>query len=44
MLERTGEAIGIVFGPGHMKRSQDFEFATIITQKDYEMNVMDRND
>ncbi len=44
VLERTGEAIGIVFGPGHMKRSQDFEFATIITQKDYEMNVMDRND
>ena len=44
VLESTGEAIGIVFGPGHMERSQDFEFATIITQKDYEMDARDRND
>jgi S1-C subfamily serine protease len=41
VLERTGEAIGIVFGPGQMKRSQDFEFATVITRKDYEMAVED---
>lgn len=44
VLERAGQAVGIVFGPGHMKRSQDFEFATIITQKDYEMVKKNRID
>jgi S1-C subfamily serine protease len=44
VLERTGEAIGIVFGPGHMRRFQDFEFATIITHKDYEMAMGERID
>jgi S1-C subfamily serine protease len=36
ILKRTGEVIGIVFGPGLIKRSSNFEWATQITQSDYD--------
>lgn len=41
VLERTGEVIGIIFGPGEIKRFQDFEWATAITQVDYEKAIGD---
>jgi len=41
VLERTGEVIGIVFGPGKIRHSQDFEWATAITQIDYKQAIRD---
>jgi len=35
ILERTGEVIGIIYGPGPTERIFGFEWATPITQEDY---------
>lgn len=43
VLERTGEVIGIVFGPGLIKRTSDFEWATQITQSDYDLAIESSN-
>ena len=39
IVEKTGEVIGIVFGPGPIKRSKDFTFATPIAQSDYGLAI-----
>jgi S1-C subfamily serine protease len=41
VLETTKEVIGVVYGPGGMKRYSDFELATPITREDYEKAVGD---
>jgi S1-C subfamily serine protease len=35
ILEKTGQAIGVIFGPGPTKRNYGFEWATPICQGDY---------
>lgn len=35
ILERTGEVMGIIYGPGPTERTFGFEWATPITQEDY---------
>jgi len=35
ILESTGEAIGVVFGPGRTERQYDLEWATPLTRDDY---------
>ena len=35
ILQRTGQVIGVIFGPGPTKRTFGFEWATPITEKDY---------
>jgi hypothetical protein len=44
VFESTGEVIGIVFGPGLINRSSNFEWATQITQSDYELAIKLSND
>ena len=39
ILERTGEAIGVVFGPGPTSRATGFEWATPISQEEYRQAV-----
>jgi len=39
VFERTGKVIGIVFGPGLINRSSNFEWATQITQSDYDLVI-----
>ena len=35
ILQRTGEVVGVIFGPGPTKRVFGFEWATPIKQTDY---------
>jgi S1-C subfamily serine protease len=39
VFERTGEVIGIVYGPGLINRSSNFEWATQIIQSDYDLAI-----
>lgn len=36
ILERTGEVIGVVYGPGRTERVFDVEWATPLTERDYD--------
>lgn len=36
ILQKTGEVIGVVYGPGPTERQFDFEWATFLTPNDYE--------
>jgi S1-C subfamily serine protease len=36
ILQKTGQVVGVIFGPGTTPRSTGFEWSTPITQKDYE--------
>ena len=39
ILQRTGEVVGVVYGPGPTSRQFDFEWATFVTPADYESAI-----